>query len=128
VGCGLKSKTASPLPIGTVQHIPTEPCEIELSAAKATLVEGNIVKFEVAYRFTKGKPDKYYSCDITFPGTTNHGNRTMFSWELKSEGVLKDGVVLQNPPVKSFEITMSEAVSPQDGYKLISNTVSGRVE
>jgi hypothetical protein len=127
-GCGWQGKTGAPTQVIVVQHVPSAPCEIELSSPKATLVEGQTVRFEVTYRFTKGKPDKYYACDISFPGTTNHGVCTMFSWELKPEGVFRDGIVIKNPPVKSFEITMSEAASPQDGYKVISNTVSGLVE
>jgi hypothetical protein len=111
-----------------VEQSPPTPGEIELSGAKATLVDERTVKFEVTYRFTKGKPSKYYSCDIAFPGTPNHGVRMMSSWELKPEGVIKDGIVLSKPPVKSFEIHMSEAASPQDGYKRISNVVSGQVE
>jgi hypothetical protein len=125
-GCGPRG--GMPTPVIAVEHAPSTPGEIELSDAKATLVDGKIVQFEVRYRFTKGKPDKYYSCDISFPGTPNHGVRMMSSWELKTEGVLKDGIVLSKPPVKSFEIQMSEAVSPQDGYKKISNVVSGTVE
>jgi hypothetical protein len=117
-----------PTPVIAVEPVSTTPGDIELSDAKATLVDGKVVQFEVRYRFSKGKPDKYYSCDVSFPGTPNHGVRMMSSWELKTEGVLKDGIVLSKPPVTSFEIHMSEAVSPQDGYNKISNVVSGKVE
>jgi hypothetical protein len=127
-GCGPRGGNSTPTQVFAVEQAPSTPGEIELSDAKATLVDGNIVKFEVHYRFTQGKPDKYYSCEVSFPGTPNHGVRMMSSWELKPEGEIKDGIVLSKPPVKSFEIHMSEAVSPQDGYKKISNVVSGRVE
>ncbi len=52
----------------------------------------------------------------------------MNSWHLKTEGAIRDKVVLSEPPVKSFEIQLSEAVSPQDGYKQSSNVVSGPVQ
>jgi hypothetical protein len=52
----------------------------------------------------------------------------MEKWELKAEGVIKDGVVLSKPPVQTFEIRVSEADSPQNGYKPNSNTVSGTVK
>ena len=125
-GCGPRG--GMPTPVIAVEPVSTTPGDIELSDAKATLVDGKVVQFEVRYRFSKGKPDKYYSCDVSFPGTPNHGVRMMSSWELKTEGVLKDGIVLSKPPVTSFEIHMSEAVSPQDGYNKISNVVSGKVE
>jgi hypothetical protein len=125
-GCGPKGG-ASPQVL-PVQQSSSEPGEIELSDAKVTLADERTVRFEVKYRFTKGKPDKYYSCDVSFPGTANLGVRTMSSWELQTEGVIKDGIVLRKPPVTSFEIRMSEAASPQDGYKVISNVVSGTVE
>jgi hypothetical protein len=107
---------------------PTEPGQIELSDPKVTFVAPNQVHFEVRYKFIKGKPSKYYMCEISFPGTPNHGAKPMERWELKSEGVIKDGLVLSKPPVQTFEIRVSEADSPQNGYKPISNTLSGSVK
>jgi len=104
------------------------PGEIELSDANVTLHDDNRVAFEVKYKFTKGKPDRYYMCEISFPGTKNLGAKPMLSWELKSEGVIKDALTLSMPPVQTYEIKVSEAVSPQDGYKLISNVISGKVK
>jgi hypothetical protein len=112
----------------TTRPVSTEPGEIELSEPKVTFTEPNRVQFEVKYRFVKGQPDKYYLCDISFPGTPNHGMKPMESWELKPEGVIKDGIVLSRPPVKTFEIKVSEATSPQDGYKKISNVAKGAVK
>jgi hypothetical protein len=108
--------------------VSTEPGEIELSEAKATLTPPNRVRVEVRYRFTKGKPDKYYLCEISFPGTTNVGARPLDSWELQPEGLFKDVVHLNKPPVEKFEIRFSEAESPQNGYKMISNVISGPVK
>ena len=129
-GCGTAKVEPSPAPAPARDTTPvsTEPGEIELSGAKVTLKESNRIEFEVQYRFTKGKPDKYYMCDVSFPGTTNHAAKPMESWELKSEGVIRDGIRLSNLPVQAFEIRVSEANSPQDGYKVISNTVKGSVE
>jgi hypothetical protein len=111
-----------------VQEVPQEPGEIELSDPKVTFEEPNIVRFEVKYRFVKGRPDKYYACDIAFPGTLNHGRKVMDSWEMKPEGVLKDGVELRERGAKTFEIYMSETTSPQLGYQKNSNVVKGQVQ
>ena len=93
-----------------------------------TFTAPNPVRFEVNYRFTKGKPDKYYMCEVTFPGTKNHGAKPMESWELKPEGSSRTGSCCPSLPVETFEIRVSEADSPQNGYKLISNVVSGPVK
>lgn len=136
-GCD-RREPAAPVSIAptvvTTEVVSTEPGEIELSAPKVTLVkkpnqgERDRVRFEVNYRFTKGKPDKSYQCEITFPGTTHLGVKPIQSWELKPEGVIKDAIELDDPPVETFEIRVSEADSPQDGFKLISNVASGKVE
>jgi hypothetical protein len=125
-GCG--QKTSAPAPDLIVQHVEQTPGEIELSEPKAIFVEPDIVQIEVKYRFTKGQPDKYYSCDVTFPGTTNRGVKPMMSWELKSEGVIRDKFQLSKSGAKTFEISMSETDSPQHGYKKISNVVSGPIQ
>jgi hypothetical protein len=115
-------------PTRVTAPVSTEPGEIELSEPKVTFTKPNMIQFEVRYRFTKGKPDKYYMCDVSFPGTSNHAAKPMESWELKSEGVIKDGIMLSKPPVEKFEIRISESTSPQDGYKPISNVVTGPVQ
>jgi hypothetical protein len=127
-GCGQRAAAPGTAAVQTAQPVSTEPGEIALSDPKVTLAAPDTVRFEVRYRFTKGKPDKYYLCEISFPGTANHGAKPMESWELKSEGVIKDGIVLSKPPVQTFEVRVSEADSPQDGYKQISNVVSGPVK
>jgi hypothetical protein len=116
--------------VGAVDPTPEEPAgpnEIELSDAKVTLKGTKLVLFEVNYRFTQGRPNQFYSCDISFPGTVNHGVKRMDSWELKVEGVIKDSIELREPPVTEFEITMSEAPSPMLPYKKISNVVRGKI-
>lgn len=126
--CGQRAASPAPKPVAAVRETPALPSEIELSDAKVTLHEPDIVGFEVKYRFTKGQPNQYYSCEITFPGTENLGVRLMESWELKTEGVIRDKVMLSKPGVKSFEIHMSESSSPMATYKIISNVLSGPIE
>ena len=55
----------------------TDPGEIKLADPKGTPADGNMIRFEVRYRLTKGKPDRYSMCEISFPGTTNHGQKPM---------------------------------------------------
>jgi hypothetical protein len=129
-GCNLKSgpKPGTKLPVLPLQEVSQEPGEIELSDPRVTFREPNTVQFEVKYRFTRGRPDKYYSFDIDFPGTKNHGIKTMSDWELKPEGVIKDSIELRDPGAKTFEIYMSETMSPQLGYKKNSNVVKGQIQ
>jgi hypothetical protein len=127
-GCGKPEDSQPAVDAKVNEPASREPGEIELTSATVTFSEPNIARFEVQYRFTKGKPDKYYLCEISFPGTPNHGAKPMEKWELKSEGTIRDGIVLSKPPVTKFEIRISEAWSPQDGYKKISNVLSGAVQ
>lgn len=124
--CG--PRTAAPAVTAQEKPTSTEPGEMELFEPKATFAPMNRVRIEVRYRFTKGRPDKYYLWEISFPGTTNHGARPMDSWELKPEGVFRDVVQLTNAPVEKFEIRCSEAESPHNGYKIISNVGIGKVQ
>jgi hypothetical protein len=113
---------------------PAGPSEVELSDPKVTFRDPTTVMFEVNYRFKSGRPNKYYSCDISFTGLGNDGARPeyfakrMESWELKAKGVIKDGVVLSKPGPTSFAIHLTEASSPQGPFKKISNVVSGPVK
>jgi hypothetical protein len=127
-GCSRPAAAPGTAPVPTARPVSDEPGQIELSDPKVTFEAPDLVRFEVRYRFTKGKPEKYYLCEITFPGTTNIGAKSMESWELKPEGVIKDGIVLTKPPVEQFEIRVSEADSPDRGYKLISNVAKGPVK
>jgi hypothetical protein len=125
--CAQKNGVSAPPTQQAPRQASETPSEVLLFDPKVTFVEPNIIQFEVKYRFTKGQPDKYYACDVSFPGTENHGVRLMESWELKTEGMIKDGIVLSKPPVKSFAIQVSEAPSPMERYQKISNVVSGPV-
>ncbi|HET6575981.1 MAG TPA: hypothetical protein VFG68_20440 [Fimbriiglobus sp.] len=127
-GCNQRAATPGTATSQTARPVSTEPGAIELSDPKVTFEEPNRIRFEVHYKFTKGGPEKYYLCEVTFPGTANVGAKSMESWELKPEGVIKDGIILTKPPVKTFEIRVSEANSPDEGYKLISNVATGEVK
>jgi hypothetical protein len=126
LGCGGQPPAPAPLP--APPPVSTEPTEIELSEAKTTLVPPNVVQVEFKYRFTKGQPDKFYACDFSFPGTPNHAERRMESWELKPEGIIRDRITLTKPPVKTFEISMSESSSPMLPYHKNSNVLRGPVQ
>jgi hypothetical protein len=133
LGCTQKTEIPAPVtqtetPAAVAPRPAQTPGEIELSDPKVTLLEPKLVQFEVAYRFTKGQPDKYYSCDISFPDTPNYGVKRMQNWELKPEGVIRDKIVLTQPGVKSFKIHMSESLSPRETYKKNSNEVGGPVQ
>jgi len=125
---GCRSESSGPATdFVSTEVVSTEPGEILLSNAQVTMTDPNRIQFEVHYRFTKGKPDKYYMCEVSFPGTQNQASKPMERWQLQAEGVIRDGFRLPQPPVDTFEIRVSEADSPQNGYKLISNVVTGKV-
>jgi hypothetical protein len=125
-GCGRQAN--APAPVMAKAPAPSEPGEIELSDPKVTMTDEDRVHFEVSYRFVKGRPEKHYMCDVSFPGTPNHAAKPMSSFELKEAGVIKDSCRLFKPPATTFEIRMSEADSPMNGFKLISNVVRGPVK
>lgn len=127
-GCGQPAPppTAAKIELPPVSD---EPGQVELYDVKATRDKPDLVNFEVKYKFTKGKPDKYYLVEIRFPGTNNLGNKPMEHWQLKPEGVIKDGVTLRQPEgVKTVEIVMSETVNPMAGYTKNSNVATGEVK
>ena len=125
---GCNSQPPPQVTKSVVVDVPKEPSQIELSDAKAVVNANNLVSFEVKYAFKKGKPLKFYLCEITFPNTESKGLKYMDGWELKESGVIKDGIELHSPTVSTFEIKMSEADRPEQGYGLISNVVTGKVE
>jgi len=107
---------------------PAEPGAIELSEPRAHFGPDDVLQFEVKYRFTSGGPTNFYCAEVQFPGSESFGVKYMEGWELKPEGTLRDGLILQSPDVEDFEIRVTEAFLPQDGYKPISNVVRGKVE
>lgn len=130
-GCQESPPAAPAAPVAapstTAVEVKSEPGKVELSKATAFIDDGNIVRFEVSYRFTAGSPVKNYMCEFTFPGTNERGMKPLDPWEVKPEGVIKTGIQVSDPAVKEFEVTFSEADSPQFGYTLISNTLKGEI-
>jgi hypothetical protein len=128
--CSLSGCNSKPAPVtkSVIVDVPKEPSQIELTEAKAVMKPGNLVEFEVKYEFKKGKPLKFYLCTIKFPGTDNQGIKYMDGWELKESGVIKDGIPIHTPPVTTYEIKISEAIHPEQGYDLISNVLTGDVQ
>lgn len=108
--------------------VSTEPARVELQDAKAVLDDLGIIRFEIDYRFTSGKPRKHYVVEIRFPGTDYIGAKPINPGELDPEGTIKTGIEVGDRPVDTYEITLSEADSPQQGYTLISNTLTGTVK
>src|SRR5262245_65599291 len=83
--CG-DAPAPGPTAQATVPSGPSEPGEIELSDPVVSLGDAERVRFEVRYRFTNGRPSKYYLCEIGLPGTANHGSKPM-----EPLGVQRDG-------------------------------------
>lgn len=127
IGCnrGDKSGTAT---VSTVQA-PAEPSQIELAEPIAYYQDPETIRFEVKYRFTKGAPKNFYLAEVRFDGTEIATMKYVEGWELQESGVIRDGIILQAPnaALKDFEIVVSEALVPQDGYTPISNKVRGQL-
>lgn len=138
-GCDSKPPAPAEVPTKPAAETPSKPTitavvdpgppgVVELIGAKAHLDQDGFVRFEVNYRFTSGSPTRHYMLDITFPDTKNRGVKPMQSWEVKPEGIIKTRIQVSDPPVKQYSMNFSEADSPQQGYKVISNTLTGEIE
>lgn len=122
------SHEAPPVEIAAVVTS-SEPSQVDLIEATAKLNDVNVVQFEVNYAFSTGRPNKFYLCEIAFPGTEHKGLKAMEAWELKPTGTIKGGVELpEGLQVDKFSVTLSEADSPDRGYTKISNVLDGNVQ
>ena len=124
-GCNKETPVAPPIRVVDVG--PIEPAEVELSNPKVRIDDEGNFRFEVNYLFTSGKPRQHYLVTVQFPGTSNLCLKHVEAWELKQEGVIKDGIPLTGP-INTYEFIFSEADSPMNTYKLISNVLSGKME
>lgn len=112
-----------------VDEGPIEPAEVELSEPKVRIDPDGNFMFEFKYRFVKGRARQFYLVTVQFPGTSNLCLKHMEAYELKQqEGVIRDGIPLVDQPIKTYEITMSEADSPMNEYHVISNVLTGTME
>ena len=66
--------------------------------------------------------------NLGFPGTSIAGQKPMDSWEVKPEGTIKTGLPVADIEAMSYEVTFSEADSPDRGYTIISNKFAGVIE
>lgn len=123
-----ETAVAAESPVGRDVGAPPARGAVELQDATGILDEEKVVRFEIKYRFTAGSPSKVYLVEISFPGTDRQGLKPMEAFELKSEGTIKTGIEVGDAPVNDFQITLSEADSPDRGYFLISNTLTGTVQ
>jgi hypothetical protein len=114
--------------VAVAEREPDAPAEVELYDPKVYFRDAEVVMFEVKYRLTKGKLDKFYECQIAFPGTPNAGIKDMSRSELRAEGVIRDGVRLYKLPVMSYEISLSEGRSSRGPWKKISNVLRGTIQ
>lgn len=128
IASGCQPKAAQTVTQATVTAL-SEKCEVELSEPNFVFTPPDLLRFELHYKFVKGRPTKNYMCYLSFPGTVNLGQKPLEAWELQTQGFIKGGIELQSldPPVKTFEIKLGEAEVPQSGYEIISNTLTGDV-
>jgi hypothetical protein len=126
LGCSAQPAATAPIVEDAGSDEPFEYAQVELSDPKFTVTEDGICNFEVRYKFVKGKIGENYMLTLKFPGTQNSCIKQMNSWHFTGpEGVIKDGIPLQEPNFSEYEFTFSEAEVPMDGYTLISNVLTG---
>jgi hypothetical protein len=103
---------------------------IEISEPLVRFEAPNLIRFDFKYQFTQGTPNKFYLCEIVFPGTPHHGKKYMESWEMEKKGIVKSGIELPElePMVSDFELKVSEAVQPDAGFYKVSNVLVGKVD
>lgn len=127
-GCSEGRSPRDSPPTVAVDTGPYKPCEVNLSDGKVTIPEPGVAKFEVKYKFIKGKPARYYSCDISFPGTQARAMKRMEAWQLKDEGIIVDRLAVPKEGVGNFEIVFAEAPTGMASYAPVSNIFKGKVE
>lgn len=107
--------------------LPYAPAEVELGLPTASFEAPDIVRVEIPYKFVVGTPVANYGCEVRFLDPEFKGLKYMQAWELKSEGVIRDGFVIGTEPKGAFEVVFTEAESPDRGYHPISKVVTGQV-
>ncbi len=127
LGCKSESP-ATPVPTVVAESDPIVPAEVELSDAKHRIDDQGNFLFDVKYKFTKGSARQFYLLSVHFPGTQNLCLKHMEAYHLKDlEGSVRDGIPLIEKEITSFEIVLSEADSPMNEYKPISNRLVVKV-
>ena len=111
----------------TATVAPYEPAEVELGVPTAYFEAPDIVRVEIPYKFVVGGPVAHYACEVKFLDSGFIGTKSLEAWELKIEGVIRDGFVIGNEPKGAFEVVFTEAESPDQGFHPISKVATGRV-
>jgi hypothetical protein len=126
LGCSAQPAATAPIVENAGSDEPFEYAQVELSDPKFNVDESGICWFEVKYKFVKGKIGENYLLNLNFPGTKNACIKQMNGWQLNGpEGVIKDGIQLQEPDFSEYEFVFSEAEVPMEGYTKISNVLTG---
>lgn len=126
-GCGEYQPAKQSKPITTADTGPYVPCEVELSEPSVTIPEPGIAQFKVKYRFIRGSPTRFYSCEINFPGTPVRAVKRMEAWQLKTEGTIVDRLSIPGEGVKTYQILFCEAPSGMAPYEPVSNILKGNI-
>ena len=125
-GCTPAPKPPQPAVEMTVSEEPFEYAEVELSDPTFRVDESGICWFEVKFKFVKGKVGEHYLLNLNFPGTKNACIKTISGWQLGGrEGIIKDGIQLQEREFSDYEFVFSEAEVPMEGFTKISNVLTG---
>ena len=119
-GC-VEVKTNIPPARNAAVIVEYAPADVELGEPKSKFEPPDVVFVEIPYRFTSGHPVAHYRCDVNFPETQQGGLKLMEAWELKDEGTIKTAFNVTKDPGKVIEVELSEAESPDKGFKSISN-------
>lgn len=106
---------------------PYERAEVELGEPTATFQAPDIIRVEIPYKFVVGAPVAHYGCEVKFLDPDFTGLKYLQAWELKNEGVIRDGFVIGAEPKGAFEVVFTEAESPDQGYHPISKVVTGQL-
>lgn len=108
--------------------LPYEPAEVELGVPTTSFQAPDIVRVEIPYKFITGSPVAHYGCEVKFLDSEFTGFKAMEAWELKNEGVIRDGFQIGRAPKGAFEVVFTEAESPDRGYHPISKVVTGQID
>lgn len=123
LGCGKKAEPPKAAQSTEVTH---EPGVIEIRKVDVAVSDEQVATFRIHYKFTSGKPNKFYMCNLVFPGNEKKGMKPLDAWEMKPEGNVLTRLEIDDS-INEFTIQFSEADSPDKGYTANSNTFAGKV-
>ncbi len=124
-GCGVSTTPSTPV-MSTITD--SEPGIIEIGKVDVKVNDENLAEFKIHYKFTSGRPAKYYMCNILFPGSERRGLKPIEKWEMKPEGIIIAKIDLGADNLDAFTIQLEEADSPDKGYTANSNLYEGKLK